>query len=157
MIEFLFLKPWPWWAAGMGLGAVGVGLAAFLGRRLGVTGGVADACAVAARQVRGIPWTVWFLLGLPLGGVLSHAAWWHWHWLYGRMDALTAGSFGVKAFLLFLGGGMIGYGARWAGGCTAGHSLMGMGLLRVGSFLNTLVFLAAGAATANLIWRVVVS
>lgn len=155
MSQWLFFKTWTWWTAGIGLGLTGVLTAWVLGKRLGITTGVADACAVATGKLKSLPWSVWFIFGLPIGGFLARGWGWHWDWLYGRMDALTAGDFLAKIFLLFVGGFLIGLGGRLAGGCTAGHSLMGMGLLRLGSFLNTVVFLAAGCATAHILWKVV--
>lgn len=45
---------------------------------------------------------------------------------------------------LGLGGGLVGFGTRWANGCTSGHAIMGLSLLNPGSLVATLGFFAGG-------------
>jgi uncharacterized membrane protein YedE/YeeE len=52
-----------------------------------------------------------------------------------------------------LGGVLVMYGARLAGGCTSGHGISGSLQLAVGSWTFFLVMFAAGAATALAIFR----
>ncbi len=154
--QILFVKTWTWWAGGLGIGLTALALAWFTGRRLGVTGGFADACAVVTRPAKalgGAHWKMWFLLGLPLGGLLANAGGWYWTWVYGRVDELSHGSLALKIFCLLTGGFLIGLGGRWAGGCPSGHSIMGIGTGQVFSLLSTLAFLAAGVITANILYR----
>ncbi|MEO8173686.1 MAG: YeeE/YedE family protein, partial [Sediminibacterium sp.] len=40
---------------------------------------------------------------------------------------------------------------RYAGGCTSGHSIMGLGNLQLPSLIATLCFMAGGFIMANLI------
>ena len=47
-----------------------------------------------------------------------------------------------------LGGFLLGFGARWAGGCTSGHGISGMIQLSLGSMLAVAFFFAGGIATA---------
>jgi uncharacterized membrane protein YedE/YeeE len=49
------------------------------------------------------------------------------------------------------GGLLIGFGARYAGGCTGGHSIMGLATLQRASLIATLAFLAGGFLMANLV------
>lgn len=42
--------------------------------------------------------------------------------------------------VLFTGGLLIGYGARWAGGCTSGHGLSGCSMLSPASLVTTTTF-----------------
>ncbi len=44
----------------------------------------------------------------------------------------------------FCGGFLMLFGARWAGGCTSGHGLSGIGQLAVGSMVVTISFFTAG-------------
>ncbi len=46
--------------------------------------------------------------------------------------------------LLVLGGFMIGFGSRWAGGCTSGHSITGMSSLQLPSLVATIGFFIGG-------------
>ena len=50
--------------------------------------------------------------------------------------------------LTFLGGAVLLFGARLAGGCTSGHSLSGGLQLAVSSWIFTASMFAAGVATA---------
>jgi len=58
---------------------------------------------------------------------------------------------------LGLGGFLVGFGARYAGGCTSGHAIMGTSLLNVGSYVAVLAFLVGGFAVSNLIVPLVIS
>jgi hypothetical protein len=65
-------------------------------------------------------------------------------------DDFTAliGSGWLGAAALLLGGLLVGFGTRMAGGCTSGHGLAGCARLQPGSFLATLAFFAAAVATS---------
>jgi len=52
-----------------------------------------------------------------------------------------------------IGGVLVMYGARLAGGCTSGHGISGSLQLAVGSWTFFLVMFAAGAATALVIFK----
>lgn len=53
----------------------------------------------------------------------------------------------------FIAGAVMLFGARWAGGCTSGHGLSGMGQLALSSLIVTICFFAGGMLTANLFKR----
>lgn len=58
----------------------------------------------------------------------------------------------IKGLIMIVGGGfLIGFGTRYAGGCTSGHSIMGMSNLQWPSLVATICFLAGGFAVANLV------
>lgn len=50
-----------------------------------------------------------------------------------------------RGLLLIVGGGfLIGFGARWAGGCTSGHAIHGLATLQLPSLVAVLGFFAGG-------------
>jgi uncharacterized membrane protein YedE/YeeE len=162
MYEVIFVAPWPWWAAGPAIGLVVVLLAWIAGKALGVSTAYGSVCAItsrlpffSAREYRET-WRVWFIVGLPIGGVL--AAWLAGTFMptvaYGRMDALTHGSLAAKAGLLLAGGLLIGAGARWAGGCPSGHSIVGIAQGALSSVVATLGFMVGGVVVFNLLYAV---
>ena len=52
---------------------------------------------------------------------------------------------GIKGLiLLILGGFLIGFGTRWADGCTSGHSIFGLANFQLNSLVATLSFFAGG-------------
>jgi len=53
-----------------------------------------------------------------------------------------------------LGGIIMGFGARWAGGCTSGHGISGTLQLAVSSWLAAICFFAGGILTAMFIYKV---
>lgn len=57
----------------------------------------------------------------------------------------TEALFSLKGFLLLLGSGfLIGFGSRYAGGCTSGHSITGLSNLQFPSLLATIGFFIGG-------------
>jgi uncharacterized protein len=64
--------------------------------------------------------------------------------------------FTAKGFVMMvLGGFLIGFGTRYAGGCTSGHSITGMSTLQWPSLVATCSFLAGGFVVANLVVPVI--
>ena|SRR5688572_14212158 len=58
----------------------------------------------------------------------------------------------IKGFLVIVGGGfLVGFGTRYAGGCTSGHSIFGLATLQWPSLVATLCFMAGGFIMANFI------
>ena len=53
--------------------------------------------------------------------------------------------------LMVAGGFLVGFGTRYAGGCTSGHAIMGLSNLQWPSLIATCCFMAGGFITANLI------
>lgn len=53
--------------------------------------------------------------------------------------------FSIKGFLLLLiAGFMVGFGARWAGGCTSGHAIVGLSNLEIPSLISVIGFFIGG-------------
>ncbi len=58
----------------------------------------------------------------------------------------------VKGFtMIVLGGFMVGFGTRYAGGCTSGHAIMGLSTLQWPSLVATTCFMIGGFFMANII------
>ncbi len=57
--------------------------------------------------------------------------------------------------VLFVGGVMVGFGTRLAGGCSSGHGLSGCGRLRPVSLVATAVFFGTAALVSFLLWKVI--
>ena len=51
---------------------------------------------------------------------------------------------GASLALLLIGGFLIGFGTRWAGGCTSGHAISGLSNLQVPSLIAVVGFFAGG-------------
>lgn len=58
----------------------------------------------------------------------------------------------LKGFIVMIFGGfLVGFGTRYAGGCTSGHSIMGLSNLQWPSLVATICFMLGGFIMANLI------
>ena len=47
-------------------------------------------------------------------------------------------------FILLIAGVMVGFGARWAGGCTSGHAIVGLSNLEIPSLISVIGFFIGG-------------
>ncbi|RYY89250.1 MAG: YeeE/YedE family protein, partial [Chitinophagaceae bacterium] len=66
--------------------------------------------------------------------------------------------FTLRGLILLVGGGfLVGFGTRYAGGCTSGHSIMGLSNLQLPSLIATISFMAGGFIMANWILPLILS
>lgn len=64
----------------------------------------------------------------------------------------TAVLFSLKGFLILLGGGfLIGFGTRYAGGCTSGHAISGLSNLQLPSLIAVVGFFIGGLVMTHLL------
>ncbi|SCX80386.1 YeeE/YedE thiosulfate transporter family protein [Nitrosospira sp. Nsp13] len=103
-----------------------------------------------------IEWGVMLMAGIILGAFLAAytggeitAQWiptlWEEH--FGSSRALRLG-------VAFIGGTVMAFGARLAGGCTSGHGISGALQLSVGSWIALMCFFAGGVVTAKLMFSI---
>ena len=51
----------------------------------------------------------------------------------------------LRGFVFIVSGGfLVGFGTRWAGGCTSGHAIMGLSTLQLPSLIATICFMLGG-------------
>ena len=159
------LPPIHWALAGAVIAAVTLVLLLVANRRLGVSSGLEDICSLVltgpyfqrSAVTSGRPWRLPFLGGLLLGGFLSALLGGGWSptWALGMLDqALGLGHAGKLAWM-FAGGLFVGVGTRLANGCTSGHGIFGISNLELPSLVAACSFMAAGALTTQLLYRVI--
>ena len=62
----------------------------------------------------------------------------------------------LKGFLIMLFGGfLVGFGARWAGGCTSGHAISGLSNLQVPSLIAVIGFFIGGLIMTFIIFPLI--
>jgi uncharacterized membrane protein YedE/YeeE len=103
----------------------------------------------------GIDWEVMLVVGIVAGALVAA---WTGGELNGRwVQPLWAERFGdtpwLRAAVAVLGGILMSYGARLAGGCTSGHGISGALQLSVGSWIALACFFAGGVPIALLLYR----
>lgn len=135
----------PWWLAGPGLGLCVAGLYGLANRRLGVSGALLAAVVAPVEGWRAERWRVEFLAAMIAGALVAA--------LLGPAIRLTGYPVlstalpTVALVPLLAGGGMaLGYGARWAEGCTSGHGLSGCAAGSPDSLAATATFFAVAVA-----------
>lgn len=156
MLKDALLQPWPWYIVGPLLGLT-VPLLLLLGNKgLGISSTFRHFCSIALPRTRVVSlkendwrkeaWNILFVLGIALGGFLGARA------LSDKpMDLLPHHFASPGGWLqLLLGGFLVGFGARYAGGCTSGHAIMGLSTLQKSSLVAVLAFFAGGLAAAGL-------
>lgn len=148
------LSPWPWYVAGPLIGLTVPLLLLVGGKNLGVSSSFRHLCAallpksrltyLSAYGWKNHAWNLFFVSGLALGAFLAS------HFLSrGALPVLPPSAHTVTGALRLLGGGiLIGFGTRWAAGCTSGHSIMGLSNLQKASLVATLAFFAGGLTGA---------
>lgn len=147
----LFSERCPWYVAGPLLGLLVTGMLAVANRPLGASGGWIDLVAFVRNPAHGIRWTVYFLIGIVLGGALSEivAGGWQATSSYGSFDERFGTGLVGRAAILALAGVVMGYGVRTAGGCTSGHGICGTSLGSRASWVSTCVFMGVAIAASN--------
>ncbi len=180
MLDFI-KHPWPWYVAGPLIGLTVPALLILGNRSFGISSSLRHICAACIPanvsffkyNWKNEAWNLFFVLGIFFGGVIAA------HWLnnpnpvqvnpklatelttYGITDYNNlvpldimnwTTLFSLKGFLLMVVGGFfVGFGTRYAGGCTSGHSIMGLSTLQWPSLVATICFMIGGFIMANLI------
>jgi len=62
----------------------------------------------------------------------------------------------LKGFMVLVGGGFfVGFGARWAGGCTSGHAISGLSNLQIPSLIAVVGFFIGGLIMTHLLFPLI--
>jgi hypothetical protein len=148
----LFPNGWQHYLAG-GL-AIGVGVA-LLFVLTGLVGGMSTVYSSTWSFVSRAPffqqpklvnsrrWRLAYAAGLVVGAFV----WWR------TMGPTARVSVAVPPLQLFVGGVLVGYGARLSRGCTSGHGICGLASFGRPSLLAVLTFMATAIVTAQLMLR----
>jgi uncharacterized membrane protein YedE/YeeE len=180
MIELL-KQPWPWYVSGPLIGISVPLLLVFGNKMLGISSSLRHTCAAVAPfniqflkyNWKAEMWNMFFVLGILIGGFVGGVLL--------RNDApvdisaqtiedikaLGVNSFDgllpadifsweslftVKGFIVIvLGSFLIGFGARYAGGCTSGHAIMGISSLQWPSLVTVIFFFIGGLLMTHII------
>ncbi len=146
------LGPWEWWQGGILIGLTVPLLFLFSGKAFGISTSLQQIGAVCSPRSKwdyfskhdraGNAWTLVFAVGMALGGFIAT------RWLMNEpMEFLPPEFKSVGgAIRLLLGGVLVGFGARYAGGCTSGHSITGIANLNWPSLVATIFFFVGGLA-----------
>lgn len=173
MLELL-KQPWSWWAAGIIIGLTVPTLLILGNKSFGISSSMRHLCAMCfpaklpffnydwKKEI----WNIFFIVGVAIGGFVAVQ-------FLGNDEPVKVAaetqqelreqgvsSFGellpadifsweslltLRGFIfMVIGGFMVGFGTRWAGGCTSGHAIMGLSNLQWPSLVATISFMLGG-------------
>ncbi|MFT3747435.1 MAG: YeeE/YedE thiosulfate transporter family protein [Agriterribacter sp.] len=184
MMEFL-KQPWPWYVAGPIIGLIVPTLLILGNKHFGISANLRHACAACfpadikffKYDWKKETWNFFFAGGIFVGAIIASQLLANPEPVkvnpnlvaeisgYGITDYSNMipeqifsfeNLFTVRGLILLAGGGfLVGFGSRYAGGCTSGHSIMGLSDLQWPSLVATIMFMAGGFLMANLILPVI--
>ncbi|MBL7830871.1 MAG: YeeE/YedE family protein [Saprospiraceae bacterium] len=180
MLELL-KSPWHWSVAGLMIGLTVPILLILGNKKFGISSSMRHVCAICIpanipyfkydwkKEI----WNLFFVGGILIGGFIAA------HFLSNDNSIIVADAtrlkldgygitdyhsllpsdlfnwdnlFTLRGLVFFvLGGFFVGFGTRYAGGCTSGHSIMGLSSLQLPSLIATISFMVGGFLSANLI------
>ena len=104
-----------------------------------------------------VDWQWMLVVGIVIGSLISSLLSGDFHWLW--VPSIWANAFGsdpvLRVIVSLVGGICIGFGARWADGCTSGHGISGTLQLAVSSWISAICFFIGGILTAQLIFKLI--
>lgn len=161
---------WSPYFAGVGIGLLVIATFYFSGKPLGASGAYAKVAGVLGMQVApahtkslkyfeeekpNLDWEVFLVAGVILGALLAAATGGEitGQWVPPLWEERFGNGAALRLLIAFLGGTLLAFGARMAGGCTSGHGISGTLQLSVGSWIAVICFFIGGILVANLMYR----
>lgn len=180
MFEFLS-QPWPWYVAGPLVGLTVPALLILGNKSFGISSSLRHVCAACfpadipffqydwKKEI----WNLFFVAGILIGGIVAATLLLSAEPIqinenlrselstYGVTDITSlvptqlfnfSSLLTLKGFVIIvIGGFLVGFGTRYAGGCTSGHAIMGLSNLQWPSLVATCCFMMGGLIMANYI------
>jgi len=103
-----------------------------------------------------IDWECMLVMGVILGAFISSilSGQFSIEWIPAVWQTNVGSHIPTRWGVALVGGIIMGFGARWAGGCTSGHGISGTLQLAVSSWIAAICFFIGGIATAMFIYKV---
>jgi uncharacterized protein len=167
-------QPWPWYIAGPLIGLMVPLLLLLGNKPFGISSSLRHFCAMCIPTKakffqydwKAESWLLIFALGMIIGGFISGYLLANPNPIQLSESAIESmNQLGIKDYsglvpseifnfsslltlkgfiLIIVGGFLVGFGTRYAGGCTSGHSIMGMSNLQLPSLIATCCFFGGG-------------
>ena len=104
-----------------------------------------------------VDWQWMLVAGMVFGAVISSllSGDFGWQWIPARWAAAFGTNTLLRVVAAFLGGILLGFGARWAGGCTSGHGISGTMQMAVSSWISAICFFVGGILMAQILFALI--
>ncbi len=186
MLEII-RQPWPWYVAGTLIGLTVPALLLIGNKHFGVSSALRHICAACVPgnisffkyDWKKETWNLFFVAGILLGGIVATQ-------FLSNPDPIVVAAkttkdlqalnidvdhelmpasifsvenlFTLKGLIFFvIGGFLVGFGTRYAGGCTSGHAIMGLSTLQWPSLVATCCFMVGGFAMVHVVFPWIMS
>ncbi len=186
MLEWI-KQPWPWYVAGPLIGLTVPVLLILGNKSFGISSSLRHVCAACfpanvkffKYDWKKEAWNLFFVVGIFFGGMIAMN-------VLGNPEpvkinanlASNLAGYGITDYtglvpkqlfnwesllsirgiiLMVVGGFLVGFGTRYAGGCTSGHAIMGLSTLQWPSLVATCCFMVGGFVMTNLILPIILS
>jgi len=172
LLELLTIARWSPYIAGAGIGIVSCLAFVLADRPLGCSTAFVKARGLIGKVISPkktrtmeyyheivpqVDWPFMIIPGIIIGAFLSASLSGTFQIIW--VPALWASAFGnsviLRVAVALAGGVLLGFGARWAGGCTSGHGISGSIQLSLASMITAACFFIGGIAVAMLLYRVI--
>ena len=177
----LIREPWPWYVAGPLIGLMVPLLLIFGNKNFGISSSLRHICAMCAPmnikyfkyEWKNELWNVYYVAGVIVGGIITNVFLMGSHKVeISEQTVLDLQSIGVTDFsgylptdifswqtvftlrgviFIALGGLLVGFGTRYANGCTSGHSISGLSNFQFGSLVATISFFVGGLVMTHFV------
>jgi len=173
MLEWLKIDIWSPYVVGVGIGVLSWFSFLLSDSPLSCSTGISQTSGMVEKVLRGkeavsqkeyykkfpavVDWKWMLLLGVCIGAAISSylSGSFNLRWV----SPLWASAFGSaplpRLITALIGGILMGFGSRWANGCTSGHGISGTMQLSVASWLSVVFFFVGGITCAMFIYHVV--
>jgi len=165
-MEFLTASTWSPYAVGVGIGLLSCLAFVLSDKALGCSTAFSRSAGMVERLINRkerpyynkfppvIEWEWMVVIGIFIGAFISSylSDSLQIIWVPDLWEEAFGDSLAPRLFAALLGGILVGFGSRWAGGCTSGHGISGTLQLALSGYVAVACFLGIGMLTATLIY-----
>jgi uncharacterized protein len=160
---------WSPYAVGIGIGILSWATLLVCGQALGCSTSYARTAGMIEKAFRGkgveqkpyyqrfkpaIDWQWMLVAGMVVGAFVAAQLSRDFEliWVPSRWALAFGDAVGLRLVAALVGGVFLGFGARWADGCTSGHGISGAMQLGVSSWISAIAFFVGGVAAAYVLF-----
>lgn len=180
-------QPWPWYVGGPLIGLMVPLLLYIGNQSFGVSSSFRHMCSATVPagleyfdyNWKEHKWNIWLVAGMIIGGFLGGFVFGNPHPIRLAADTkqqlsalgihdfsglIPGGLFNwnnlltIRGFIVMVVGGfLVGFGARYAGGCTSGHAITGMAAFQKASLISVVFFFVGGLLVTYFLLPLIIS
>lgn len=171
-MEWLSMTRWSPYAVGVGIGVLSCLAFLLSDKPIGCSTAFARTSGMLERLLLGkrvldkpyyqkfapvVDWEFMLVVGILIGAFMSArlSGTFELQWVPATWSQSAGAGAGVRWLVALIGGIVMGFGARWAGGCTSGHGISGTLQLAVSSWVAAICFFIGGIAAAMIVYKVI--